>query len=242
MRRPLNGIPVVTQGFGESAVDYAQFGLKGHHGVDYLAGIGTAVYAPESGRIEFSRNGVTDKYTGRFAAGETIVLIGTHEHWFMHLDKRFVSEGQQVKEGDVIGNSGNTGFTTGPHLHWGVRPLTPNMNNGYRGFINPADVLNQEIQGGTVQLTEEAVKTLYRRLFNREGDPGGVKNYTGKTLDFALGDMLGSQEFKNIHVKTVERIVEKPVEVIKEIPGGTQADPDGQKWRDYKALSKELNS
>lgn len=91
-------------------------------------------------------------------------------------------------------------------------------------------------------LTEEAVRTLYRKLFNREGDPGGVKNYTGKTLEFALSDMLGSQEFKNLHIKTVEKIVEKPVEVIKEVPTGTAATPDQIKGgRLINALNEALS-
>lgn len=89
-------------------------------------------------------------------------------------------------------------------------------------------------QGGSaVVLTTEDVKVLYRRLFNREGDPGGVKNYTGKTLEFALGDMLGSQEFKNIHVKTVEKIVT--------VPGQTVDPVIAAKAAKYDKLKEALN-
>lgn len=118
--------------------------------------------------------------------------------------------------------------------------------NVYGGPKEWATYANQSSpQGGNdVVLQEGDVQVLYRKLFNREGDPGGVRNYTGKTLEFTLQDMLGSDEFRGAHTidRVVERVVEKPVEVIKEVPGGTQADPDGQKWRDLKALQKELAS
>jgi phosphopantetheinyl transferase (holo-ACP synthase) len=139
MRYPLNNI-AVTQEFGSTAIDYSQFGLRGHHGIDLNASIGTPVFAPESGTILQSANGVTDPKSGRFAAGETIVMSGKYEHWLMHLNQRLVSAGQKVNEGQLIGYTGNTGFTTGPHLHAGTRPLNPDMNNGYRGFINPRGV------------------------------------------------------------------------------------------------------
>lgn len=47
-------------------------------------------------------------------------------------------------------------------------------------------------------LTNDDVKILYNRLLNRDPDPGGLANYTGKTVEFALDDMLGSQEFQDI--------------------------------------------
>lgn len=94
---------------------------------------------------------------------------------------------------------------------------------GWSEDINGIRVVEPLPQGGSnVILTEEAVKTLYRRLFSREGDAGGVRNYTGKTLDFALNDMLGSQEFKRIH--TVETVKE----VIKEVQVGTPANPKAE--------------
>lgn len=143
MRRPIdltNGV-YIGQTFGEMGVDYAQFGLRGHHGCDYPASVGRPVYAPEPGVVTTSSNGVTDRYTGRRADGQTIIMEGSYEHWLMHLNERLVGDGQRVDEGQLIGYSGNTGFTTGPHLHWGTRPLNPDINNGFRGFVDPATVL-----------------------------------------------------------------------------------------------------
>jgi len=144
MKQPINlgnGVSL-GQAFGEDRATYGQFGLQGHHGQDMPAAIGTPIYAPESGTITVSGNGAKDRYTGRSIAGETIVVQGgSYEHWLMHLSSRQVSVGQQVTEGQVVGFSGNTGYSTGPHLHWGVRPNTPDINNGYRGFVNPMTVL-----------------------------------------------------------------------------------------------------
>lgn len=69
-------------------------------------------------------------------------------------------------------------------------------------------------QGGTnVTLSTDDVQQLYRNILGRDGDAGGVKNYTGKTLAFALADMMNSQEFKNRMqgMYQVTKTVEVPV-------------------------------
>jgi len=86
-----------------------------HRGVDYGAPEGTPVYAPNHGVIV---------YIGRKKVRGKIIVIdhgsGLHtEYW--HLSEISVKNGQLMKKGDVIGRIGNTGLSTGPHLHWGVR-------------------------------------------------------------------------------------------------------------------------
>ena len=39
---------------------------------------------------------------------------------YLHMSKVLATEGQQIRQGDVIGEVGSTGFATGPHLHWGL--------------------------------------------------------------------------------------------------------------------------
>jgi hypothetical protein len=87
---------------------------------------------------------------------------------------------------------------------------------GWGESVNDVRVI-EEVKGDDMTLSTEAVKTIYRRLLNREGDPGGIKNFTGKTLDFTLKDMVGSKEFKALHTVNNTVVVEKPVEVIKEV-------------------------
>jgi hypothetical protein len=240
MRWPLNSVSS-TQEFGESAVDYAQFGLAGHHGRDLAANVGTPVYAAESGVVEKSANGITDKYTGRFAAGETITINGSYETWYMHLSQRLVSPGRSVSEGQLIGYSGNTGFTTGPHLHFGTRPLNPNTNNGYRGFVDPRGVVNKvnapTVGGSEMFNSIEEVREAYIQMRGVVGTDAEMRGWIGQSkqrwiqastaetnsLRQQLADVknaLTNEQAKPPKevVKEVIKIVEKPVEVIKEVP------------------------
>lgn len=79
-------------------------------------------------------------------------------------------------------------------------------------------VYDKVIQGDdSMSLTAESVKSLYRHLFKREGDAGGIKNYTGRTLDYTLGSMTGSAEFRAANTINNTVTIEKPVEVIREV-------------------------
>ena len=220
MRRPLNPPIVITQPFAATDVDYSQFGLLGHHGQDAQANIGTPVYAPENSVVTTSSNGTTDQYTGRVAAGEVIVLKGTYEHWLMHLSQRLVSVGQSVAEGQLIGYTGNTGFTTGPHLHWGTRPLNPNINNGYRGFIDPANVLTN--QGATMSTLDLGLaRVLAHGVLGRNGLAGRQnalsgecdadlnKNHVGKESNGKIWEMYNSAEGVAYRTETAQTYAEK---------------------------------
>ena len=104
--------PVVgrlTSGYGPRWGGY-------HHGNDYGAPVGSAVVAAASGVVERVRTGWSGGY------GNCIVVRhpnGTNTV-YAHLSKILVKTGQTVKQGQVIAESGNTGRSTGPHLHWEV--------------------------------------------------------------------------------------------------------------------------
>ncbi|MGQ9798139.1 MAG: peptidoglycan DD-metalloendopeptidase family protein [Ignavibacterium sp.] len=89
--------------------------MKMHEGMDILTDIGSPVFAPGNGKIT---------YVGlRGGYGLTVEI----EHGFgyktiyAHLSKSLVKEGQIVKRGDRIALTGNSGLSTGPHLHYEVR-------------------------------------------------------------------------------------------------------------------------
>ncbi len=86
-----------------------------HSGVDVAADEGQEVYAPN--------NGVVVLVDDCFFSGNSLILDHGQSIYtmFFHLSKILVSEGQQVKKGDVIALVGSTGRSTGAHLHWGVR-------------------------------------------------------------------------------------------------------------------------
>lgn len=91
-----------------------------HPGVDFGTGIGTPVKAVSSGKVVGFDN--TDAYPGCWAWGKWILV----EHYnglsslYAHLSSISVSVGQEVRSGQVIGLSGNSGISTGPHLHLSV--------------------------------------------------------------------------------------------------------------------------
>ncbi len=113
----------ITQYFGDTPFANAHAALysgHGHDGLDIAAPIGTPVHAVLTGTILATGN--TDLIKGCYSFGKWVMI--EHDNglntMYAHLSEIDVSPGQQVSTGDVIGYSGETGYATGPHLHFGV--------------------------------------------------------------------------------------------------------------------------
>jgi len=111
--RPIRG-GWITSKFGYRISSFT--GLKEfHNGLDIGAATGTLIYATADG---IASHTAKERYIGK------VVLIN-HGYGmatrFGHLDEILVKKGQKVKRGDVIGKVGNTGRSTGPHVHYEVR-------------------------------------------------------------------------------------------------------------------------
>lgn len=130
----------ITQMFGVNPRVYAQFGLKGHNGIDYRtrfidSPLGRRyVMAAADGFIEQTRadsGGYGTHIRIRHPDG-SLTIYG-------HLSKTYVSKDQEVKQGQRIGLSGNTGFSSGPHLHFEYRPAKweKSIKNGFAGAVDP---------------------------------------------------------------------------------------------------------
>ncbi len=87
----------------------------GHVALDFGVPIGTSVHSTMSGKVTYA--GWNNEGYGNLV----IVENGPYKTYYAHLSKIPVSIGQIVKEGSIIGLSGNTGNSTGPHLHYEVR-------------------------------------------------------------------------------------------------------------------------
>jgi murein DD-endopeptidase MepM/ murein hydrolase activator NlpD len=110
--------------------------MAGHNGVDFAVPVGTPVYATHDGVIQFSQVDSSDSLTISVDS-----LDGTIRTLNCHMSTTKVVVGQQVRRGDLIGLSGNTGrYTTGPHLHHEIIELTSghvtNPGNGFNGAVN----------------------------------------------------------------------------------------------------------
>ncbi len=87
-----------------------------HNGWDIANPEGTPVYAVDDGVVKFA--GWSDRGYGNMV----VIDHGSYQTLYAHLrDAPSVSEGQSVVAGQVIGSMGNTGFSTGPHLHFEIR-------------------------------------------------------------------------------------------------------------------------
>lgn len=116
MRWPLDALRV-TQWFGERPSAYAQFGLRGHNGIDFSCVVGTPVLAAADGEVAWVD---VDPAYGNYVRIWHKAL-GCHS-FYAHLHKQLVRKGDKVQQGQQIAESGNTGNSTGPHLHYEIRP------------------------------------------------------------------------------------------------------------------------
>ncbi|GGS24351.1 M23 family metallopeptidase [Streptomyces griseoviridis] len=113
--RPKFALPVDQHGlsayYGQSGINW----MSVHSGIDFPVSYGTTVRAVTDGTVRTQLNS---------AYGNMLILTakdGT-ETWYCHLSSYQVPSGTTVKAGDPIAYSGNTGNSTGPHLHFEVRP------------------------------------------------------------------------------------------------------------------------
>ncbi len=97
---------------------------RAHHGIDYAGPIGTPIHAAYDGKVIFAGR------KGGYGNAVVIKHRGGYKTLYGHLQRYIVYRGKHVKKGETIGYLGNTGLSTGPHLHFGL-----SLNDRW---INPA--------------------------------------------------------------------------------------------------------
>jgi murein DD-endopeptidase MepM/ murein hydrolase activator NlpD len=97
-----------------------------HAGIDLAAPTGTPIYAPADGFVSWAGLYPLKKNVGWWRYGNLVVI--NHGERFLtfygHCEDIHVKYGDRVKQGDLIGTVGNTGWSTNPHLHYEVRKIT----------------------------------------------------------------------------------------------------------------------
>ncbi|MBN1577820.1 MAG: AAA family ATPase [Chitinispirillaceae bacterium] len=111
-------VKLVDDHFAYVTGDWCERGTGGgqpHYGIDVAANRGSRIFAPINGRAVLLTNALAGRTLG-IVNDETVLF-------FCHMDKRFFAEGDNVRQGQVIGTIGMTGRTSGPHVHigYGIR-------------------------------------------------------------------------------------------------------------------------
>ena len=112
----------ITSGFGNRKSP-TKGGSTYHQGIDIGAPTGTTVLAAAAGEVVISKYSYSGGNYIMIDHGSGIFTV------YMHLSKRSVDVGREVSQGQKIGEVGSTGYSTGPHLHFGIR------KNG--NYVNP---------------------------------------------------------------------------------------------------------
>ncbi len=194
-RQPFQGSYRITQYYGETITS------SFHTGIDYACPMNTPIFASADGVIRFSS---LDK-TGY---GNCVIIEHdvTHATLYAHLNSlvyyvyKISNQGLvSVKQGDLIGYSGTTGYSTGPHLHFEARRAW----NDYRSHFNPMDLplmsVDDSIQNGAVDLGLKEPSELSEKVkivapagaFAHNYDfsdkklfaPGSEFKFTGNTIE-----------------------------------------------------------
>lgn len=116
-----------------------------HRGLDFRASVGTPVFASADGIVAGSGN--TDLECAGVSYGKFILIKYDNglAATYGHLSLVKVSKGQRVSRGEVVGYSGNTGSSTGPHLHISVYPKDAVEVKSLPSKSCPGKVLTQPI-------------------------------------------------------------------------------------------------
>lgn len=137
IRKPFDGDFPITFKFGASPEWYLKFGWGPHNGVDWGLPLGTPVLACDDGIVDTIA--YLDKGWGEY--------VRIQHSWgishYAHLSKIAVVPSERVEKGERIGKSGNSGASTGSHLHFGVKILKEDGSLG--DWTDPLEFIGKDL-------------------------------------------------------------------------------------------------
>jgi murein DD-endopeptidase MepM/ murein hydrolase activator NlpD len=130
----------ISQRYGANPLYYKRFGLWGHEGVDWATPVGVRVINPFN-RGQILRAAWDSAYGWHVVIWDPVQLCAV---WYCHLSRIDVRVGQTIGRAVQVGLTGNTGNSSGPHLHVNFVETDRAANrlnryNGYQGFLNILD-------------------------------------------------------------------------------------------------------
>ena len=171
----------ITQKFGENPSFYARWGFPGHNGVDFGIPNGTPIVAAARGTVD--KVSFEDGGYGNYVKLKHMDGAIPYYTYYAHLMQASVNAGQSVEAGVVIGFSNNTGASTGPHLHFGLRLAS--QSDPFKGYVDPLPYIaspggvGSGASSGAVDLPSLKMEVLAAELNVRSG-PGINFNIVGK--------------------------------------------------------------
>jgi len=238
--KPFQGDYAISSGYG-TRTNPVTGKQEGHNGIDFEVPLNTPLYNLEPGVVVVA--GVIDNYNKK--SPNLGVGVKSDEdgnvHMYMHMNRIDVKMGQRLEVAQMIGLSGNTGQSTGPHLHFGIytslynNTINPSFLLGV--WKNPSEFITKPIQppvntqakfikvtegGGLIQVAKDAGLPFE--------NPTGVDNYQVLTDIAALNGAFAKWEdfHKTLFVGQSVRvrpedvapapIVNKPVDSVVPVP------------------------
>lgn len=144
---------ILDQNYQVTSTYYDTRGTQLHRAIDIATPVGTTIYSPFKGivrSIYYNERGGNQLIIEHPQAGYTT--------GYAHLKDVLVQEGQQVKPGKPIANTGNTGHSTGAHLHFTMRDNTTNQKIDPLPFYDGR--YNQEVKRTYLEIAGLGVSIL----------------------------------------------------------------------------------
>ena len=189
-RQPFSNEWRITQDYGEN------YTSAFHTGIDYACPIGTNILASAEGKVVFA---AWDK-TGY---GNMVIIQHSPDRstLYAHLSDIYVSYGENVRRGELIGHSGNSGNSTGPHLHFEARTQWNNYKTHFDPRLLPLSTVDDGVFAVQPSKSDKVLRSGNVMIVAPSGAFGHNTDFTNKVV-FPYGTKLvftgQTKEYRNL--------------------------------------------